>query len=52
MKTILQYQVLEAHTLADLEMYVSILIAKGWQPLGGVCAREYRFFQAMVLYMP
>lgn len=44
-----EYQVVSEEYLGDLEDEVHELIKSGWEPQGGLCVREFGFYQAMIL---
>lgn len=44
----MDYYVLIASGLEELESLVREFIGSGWEPQGGVCARGHEFLQAMV----
>lgn len=48
-KMVKEYQVVSEEYLGDLEDEVHELIKSGWEPQGGLCVREFGFYQAMIL---
>lgn len=53
MKKIIEYNVVESHSIFSLNIIVNKLIKKDWQPFGGVCYQktlDWNYIQAMVRY--
>ena len=49
----MQYRILEAHSITDLEEKIKEHIQDNWEPFGGICAigsNEFRrsFYQAII----
>jgi hypothetical protein len=47
MAVVVAYRVLQAESKEQLETLVKEMIAKGWQPLGGIAISDKVFYQAI-----